>query len=427
MTDTTTAAPADPPGRRFVWAMGALMALQAFSFLWLVDASAITAPYADIYSLITQAFEERDGREGLLAYLWAAHAGHHIVWARGLTLLDMDLFGGRGWPTIMAAVLALVGAAALLAREAAGAVADRSLGRSGAVVAAMAALTAIAAFDASQPVFCVYPFTLVFAVLAIVLFEDEAATALRVCGVLAAIGAAFGNGVGLALWPVLAVMAARSGRRRVLWTAIVVGVGGVFSALYLRDIAALSPSASAAGPLQRIGFALSFLGLPVSQVSAPGGQLFGALILLASLAALIATRVGQGSRTARIAAAFILFGLIATALAAAGRVEVAAGTRAPVRYAPLLTPLHVGLLLFALPLAARIGRARALLLACAALLALGQAELARNDLVTAKTIRGAIARWRGGERSAEVRALVFYDAPAAEAVDARLRREGLFP
>ena len=397
------------------------------SFLWLVFATLVRTPYADVYALIAQVFELHDGFRGLPAYLWTPHAGHHVPFARALMLFDMDVLKGTGWPTVIAAFAATLATAAVFAREGwRAAIPAPALRIPATMLAAMAALTAAAAFDVSQPVFNSYPMALVFAVAAVSLFAS-ASPAARIAGLACAASAAFGNAVGLAAWASLAWIAWR-GERRWLWLAIVLGVGGVFSAIYLHGHGAdLTAQAAAVGGAVRFGFLLDFLGLPLSQSSTRLGMAAGATLLVASLVLVALTRQEEG-RSVEVGRGLILFSLLAAFLASAGRVDPALGVIAPVRYAPLTTPLHVGLMILALPIlgAWRPTRALGAMAVAAAALLTAQLMMARNDLVTVGVIRATLADWKAGGRTPLMRALIYPDFPAAEGVDARLRQEGRF-
>ena len=365
----------------------------------------------------------------LVHYLLAPDNFHRIVWSFALLDLDARLVGASGYLFPLAGAIGRAVTALLLGREAARAA--PGLGLVGAGFAAMLTLMSAATLDAAIAINGDYVYCLAFAALSIVLASGPTATpglSRALAALLAAMASAFGIGVGLALWPVLLFGALRA-RADWRWTAAITVVGAIFGGLYLHGQA---PPAGSGGPILAAGeLFLSFLGLPWTRAVPAGGLLLGLVLTLGGVAGL-ARRGGPGApRAERTACALILFSLLAALMAAVGRTGITDPLAPPLRYAVFVTPLHVGLLILALPWLARRRAARPgafdLAVAAVGVLALGQLAVMGHAAVrTTDVNRQLIADFRAGQTTPAMTATVHPDLAHARALSDRLRREGLY-
>jgi len=411
-------------------------------FPWVRD------PYGDAYDILSVEFAAQDrGDPGF--YLWHHHGGHHIVWLRLLTALDVRLFNGQSYIFLAAALPALIATAAMLSREIWRGVADRRLAVPLAAVAPLALLTSLNAFDVSAPLNTPYVFTLLFAVPAFILAERGAGGFGALIGLLAlAAGSAMGNSVGLATFAVVMVaVARRPDRGRLVWfwaaAPFVVAVFVGSAAMFTREAAATEHLALAERALRSGRYFFSFAGLPWSASSdkaltggwraAVAGPLLG--LVLASLGLWLAARPPKGTAPAdrldRLCCSLILFSIAAAGMAALGRANATAAFQVPVRYSLILAPLHIGLVVLVVTRnAERIRRASgALAPACAAILvlALTQQILGRHIIIGyCSHIREVVAAFNAGQRTAEMPQYVYPDLSRAEMLTAEMRKRGLY-
>lgn len=426
-----------------------LAALDVLLFGYLVAASSIRLPYWDMYTLLVRYLQYRvDGR--WWAYVWAPHVQHHQVWMRLLTAVDVQLFAGSAYSFIIFTTIGQVVTAWLLCRLAI-AEGPRGFALAKACLVVMLVLTAVAAVDCAIPITGVYPQTVLFAVLAFVLFDPEGPpgtggrhlSGRRIAALAAAIGAGFGNAAALGVWPILAWLAWRAGAGRT-WIAAAVAAGALFIAVYVSDLPLnAQPAAGSSGSaIARLGDALDYLliymGLPVTRAAALAlpGKALGAALLLASLVVvawlgLLKTRV---DRTARMAVALILFSLATAVLAAVGRVDIpdVSGVKVPVRYTVFLAPLHVGLLLAAVPVLGRWWSAprsrlavQAGAVAMASVLLVLHLGIGRAAVATSRSMTATIRQFMRGERTPEMTRVIYHDLDQAQRDLDTIRAAGL--
>ena len=312
----------------------AIVAVYVALFAYYLQATMIRQPYWDMLSIVSRYLQyQRDGN--LWTYLWEPHVQHRNVWMRLLTAFDANVFSGVAYPFVVVAAACQVLTAWLLWRTARRHVAGASGAWMG-YLALMLVLTSVAAVDCAIPMNGIYPQTVMFTVMALVLFgSDEHAGASRhiqwsrVLAVLAAIAAAFGNAAALSVWPILLWLAWRSQAGRV-WTAGIVIVGAVFGAAYLYRLpgVALGAASSAAAPdssslLRMADYLITYLGLPWTRAGALAltGKGIGALLLVASVASCLWWGVVRPaeSRLDRLAVLLVAFSLATAVLAALGR------------------------------------------------------------------------------------------------------------
>src|ERR1700730_14795475 len=95
--------------------MIALIALMYFAaFAFFLFKAAITSPISDMFRYISEYLQFRNGKLGLIDYLWKPHGEHHLVWIRLLTWADVEIFHTQAIPFIAAATAAISLTAALV-------------------------------------------------------------------------------------------------------------------------------------------------------------------------------------------------------------------------------------------------------------------------------------------------------------------------
>jgi len=408
------------------------------SAAWLVWRTSILEPYSDMYDWLAR-WDLFRANGDLWAYLWAPHNFHHLVWTFIVLGLDITAFGASSYLFLAVGVLCLAGTAAMLAGAAADA-AGPGLRLIGAGVAAALSLMGAQILDVSADINTTYVHALVFAVAAILLAERPGPwPALRGSGALAcAVAASLGSAAGLAVWPALAFGAWRAGRRG--WLIAVLGVGAAVSALYLLGEGASSRTGAALGGaglpevrrlIDGVLIFVNYLGLPWARAIPRLGWAIGLAAIGLSLAALVTRRAAQAGWTAEAARALIVFSLTTAAMAGAARTGVIAPDLVPMRYAVFLIPLHAGLWMLALPHLRKAMEARPRLFA-GAVAAAALALLAHQAVMGVFAVRTGdanlrlIADFRSGQRTAPMLVTIYGDLDRARAVNARLRRAGLY-
>jgi hypothetical protein len=421
-------------------------------FLDTVARSFIRAPYGDGFDILAVEFAAQD-RHDPAAYLWLPHNGHHIVWLRLLTSLDVRLFHGQSIVFVLPTLAAVLAAAALIARQIWRGVEDKALASVLATIAPLALLTTLNAFDVSVSINIPYVYAATFAVAAFLAVENATAAIGTVVALLAiAAGAGMGNSVGLAAVPVLMIAVLRRpdrGRLTLFWV-----LGPILMAVFVLTAGKMSVQAggqgTAPGAVEQAGrmlrYFLDFCGLPWSATSdrmaLPGGlqlaaQVAGLLIglLLSVLGLFLAARPARGTgardRLDRFCCSLILFSLAAAAMAVVGRIRATAGMELPVRYSVLLAPLHIGVLVLLAIRSPSLGRAspRTLSTAVSIVLALGLAHQLAGRYVIVRycgRINHILAEYDAGRRTPEMTQYVYPDLRRAEQVSAEMRRRGVY-
>lgn len=415
------------------------LAVAAAGFLavcaWLTWATPVLTPYSDMLDWVARYLDFRSNHD-LGAYLLAPHISHRLVVTFLVLWADAGLFGAHGWLFVVVGVGALALTAGLLGKVAAPAAQGDMAWVIGAAAAGLTLLPG-GFLDATLHICTMYAEALALMVGAILLAspegEDDAAPRRMILALVCAVAAAFCNGVGLAVWPVLAFAAWR--RNRMLGQAILVG-GILFALAYFAGQAgarALHPPQAASGGGLR-GMALmflSYLGLPWTRAVPRLGWALG--LVLAGLSGWAILRRGRDDapRAERVAVQLIQVSLITAVMAAVGRNGADLPTDVPLRYAVFLTPMHVGLLILAAPMlqAFVLKRPRggqALLVAAALIFALHQLGAGVFVARTADINRARIAAFKSGDRSAPVLAVMYPDAAKAEAMLARMAQARVY-
>jgi hypothetical protein len=177
---------------------------------------------------------------------------------------------------------------------------------------------------------------------------------------------------------------------------------------------------------------MSFLaGLPAAaQFVGPGlGLLLVAVGL--HLAARPATDDSARGRLDRICCSLILFSLAAAAMASLGRVNASAAFQIPLRYAVMMAPLHIGVLVLLVirnPASNRLSK-RALLAAFTSVLVLGVCHQALGSYVILRyctNLNRILAEFNAGRRSPEMTQYVYPTIRHAEEVSAEMKRRGVY-
>lgn len=414
---------------------GALCVLIAYLGLafYLVWRTAVLSPFSDEFDWVARWYQLRSDHHWA-AYLLEPHNINRLLWTRLAVALDMGALGGTNAPLIVSGVAALSVMAATLGQQAARA-APRPLKLAAGVLAAMLTLMAGNVLDAGVPIYVTYTHAAVFAILAIVLSEGAPKSPFGWPGAAAlacAVASAMGSGVGLALWPVLAWGALR--RRDWSWLACVLVFGGGFVSLYLHGQSHGAGSATASAlrdPTSAIVMALSFVTLPWTRVAVHFAWIGGAVVALTASGLILAKSGPKATPVERVACGFMLFTLAAAAMAGLGRSGLEDPYNVPLRYALLVTPLHVGLLMLAAPYVGVLWRKNARLTQAVCLLAL-LAVFAQNAVIAVKVVRAsdimrnAIVDFHAGRRTPLILTLVYPDPHRAEAISDRLTRDDLF-
>jgi hypothetical protein len=436
--------------RCFVALLAAIAVVHLCLFGYYLRATAIREPFSDMLNYISDFLRYRQTGD-LGYYLWMPHTQHRLIWTRLITAFDIDAFQGVAYPFLVVATTSLILVPVLIRHEVNRAGLSQVPTFAVGWLIVMLVLTTANVVDCSIPIEDIYPHTLVFAVLSLILFDGRGESAnsthlRRVAALLAAVGAAFSSATGLVLWPVLLWVTWR-GRAGWTWAATVACVGTTFVVLYTRGMPIpLSTSSALRGDAQfyaqahllKIGdYLLTYMGLPWTRASALAvvGRLIGAILLVVGVASIVRRGVLRppASRLERIAISLIMFSLATAALAAIGRVDERADVEVPVRYSVYLAPLHVGLLCLVLPWVS--GRWRVLnhrrisqvtVLTVASLLLVQQVAAGRAAAATTQTITATIDRFIGGKRDPQMTRFVSSDLNYADQVFDMMKREGIY-
>ncbi len=419
-------------------------------------ATMIRRPYWDMFHYIMD-YLDYPRRGGFLHYLWSqyTHSEHRQIWMRLLTAIDIGLFRGVAYPFLVFATACLVSVPLLIGREIARADLPAQLTVTAIWFVVLLVLTTANVVDCSIPIEGIYPQTLPFVVLSLILLEgasesDRFATWPRLGAMAAAIGAGFACALGLLVWPIL-VWAAWRGGLGWRWMAAIAIAGGIFIGLYVHG---LSFSNSTAAVLQgegefyepanllKVGDAfLTFLGLPWTRAAALSivGRFLGAGLMIVGLFAILRRGIvglphgGGIGRLERISLGLIMFSLATAAVAAVGRVDSESGGILPVRYSVLLVPLHIGVFCLALGWmkdrwADQRGRRamQAVALSFGALMLVQQVAAGQAGASKAQAMSATIAEFMAGKRDPAMTRVVYRDLAYAQYVVDEMRRRQIY-
>ena len=402
---------------------------------WLIGRTAILQPYSDMFDWMVRYYRlQADGDLG--RYLWAPHNFHHMVWMFVVLEADIRLFGAHGLLFLAVGAVCWAAAAGLLAftAQAAAPAGWRLVGAGGALALGLMGCDVL---DASVVINTTYVLALVFAVAAVAAAEwPLTGPARRLApwlSIVLAAAAGLASAAGLAVWPALLLGAAlRRDRGR---AALMAASGAAFALLYaVGESGPINPAGGAfdrARLIEAATLVCDYLGLPWSRGLEGAGPALGLLVLAASAWALVAGLPAARSGPQRCALQWIAFSLVTALMAGAARTGGPAPGLAPMRYAALMIPLHVGLWIVLLPKLAQALEARPRLappaLAAAAILMLAQqAVMAVYAERTADANRRIIADFQAGRRSPQMLITIYPDLAKAEALTTRMRRDGLY-
>ncbi len=405
------------------------------TFVYAAIGASILTPYSDMVDLIDSYFRAVDQGKPL-EYLLAPHNFHRLPWFRGLIALDVSLFRGTGLPLALSGLLCLTGTALLLmneARRAATALAVPIV-----MIAGMLVFLTANAAGVSVPANTPHLHATFLSVLSLL----SAASASRdksnnwfnwASALACAVAASFSLATALVLWPILIIV---SWRAKMRWQVIgvIAMVGGVFCCAYLMGESVGAPLQQGLDPngLYKAGeYFVAYLGLPWVRGSKLMGEILGAAVLVISLFVLLRYGFRETTRTQRLALAMILFSLGSGVMAAVGRRDIALEVDIPLRYAILMAPLHVGLLLLAIPTIVRTWESRPRLViqgiaAAFAFLLAQQVIVAVVAVQAAEKARHVMTLYQRGVRTPEMLQWVYPDLDRAADVYAEMRRRGVF-
>lgn len=407
-------------------------------FVYACYQTRVLAPYSDLLDLLE--FYFRSGERGdFVAYLLEPHGYvHRIPWLRLQVAADVELFGGSGLPFVIPAAMGLVAIACLLAKEAA-ATAPDGLSLPVASLVVMLALSSANAADVSTPASTSYTQTVVFAVLAILVawprgtLSRRGLVLTRGAALALAGAAAFGNAVGLMVWPALAFGAWRAGREERAWLGVVLLAGAAFGAAYVSGQSSPSAAEALTPPtlLRMLDYGLAYLGLPWVRASGPLGRAIGLVLLAAALVAVFRTGGAKAPRSERIGLCLVLFSLGTAAMAVLGRSSEAVLVDVPVRYTMLLLPLHAGLVILIGPWLHRLWQAsprasQSLAFAGLAVLLVQQVLIGQVAARAGQTTRAAITRFQAGERTPDMVGVIHPDLHHAARIRAEIVARGIY-
>jgi hypothetical protein len=415
--------------------------LQIVLFSACLVRSAILRPFGDMISWIDAYLQARDSGQWL-AYLWMPHNEHHLLLIRALTALDVGWLHASGLPFVVAATASLMLIAWLVLTAVRGDAAFAPPRRALAWLGPMVLLNNAAVADCAISINAVYPMALVFIVATVFLFDAQAehtrhTSTRRALAFLTATLAGLCNGVGMVAWPVL-LWSAWRGKARPGWLLTIALLGLAYGAIYLQGLptaghARLSEMFVFPHLAKMANYLLAYLGLPLSR--APGlqlpGRLFGALLLAACLLVVMRDAIAprQPGRLHRLGIGLILAGLAAASLAVAGRVDLTENVAVPLRYVVMLAPLHIGLLMVALPWLANravTAQQQARLLAgacaCAAFLLIFQVLAGRTVIAASDAILATLDRYDAGLREPGMTHVLFPDLAVADRVLKEVRK-----
>jgi hypothetical protein len=296
-------------------------------------------------------------------YFWQPHNEHRLVFSRALLLIDIHLFDGTTMPFLVFSFLCLAAMTAVLVREVVASELPAGFKSTLALAVLLLLATTYIVVDCSMPALGVYVHTAAFFTLALVLLDGAGeggrhARLRRLLALPIAAAASFGISGGLIAWPVLLWAAWRGGLGS-RWLIAIALAGAAVIAFYLyglhsrATVGALEPLRM----LRMLDYSIRFLGLPWSHSPALvwPSRIIGALILAGGLFVLVRSGLltPRPDRLTRIAVGLLLFALLMAALAGAGRVDVATDREMPIRYSIFTAMAHLGLLFAAAPWLAR--------------------------------------------------------------------------
>jgi len=356
-------------GYLFLAAGGATVASAAY----LMRAGYSVVPYWD--ELDEMALYMAATHKSVLAWIWAQHNEHRLLFYKSLFIVDMHFFRGRNWPMYVAIFLSQAAVAVLIAYML------RQVGNLGkAVRYACIGLTLYCLFCASQSENFTCAFQLSFvlvnvwvvaAVLCLLIEKQRLAwgrpisTGILVLSLLAAVAATFSNGNGISVWPTLilvALLAKLPWRMVVLYLVGLACVVAVYLIGYYSPPQHASPIASLRQPRLLLEYVDKYLGGIVPrgfEEAAPLIGLMGLVIAAVLISRLIVQR--GSSATLEYGLAGIVVYCVATAiLTSLGRLNFGSNQAFASRYETFALLFWLGLCLWVIAIVAEQGNANLL-------------------------------------------------------------------
>jgi hypothetical protein len=216
-------------------------------------------------------------------------------------------------------------------------------------------------------------------------------------------------------------------RQQTSWRLVLLAAGGALVAVYAAG-QVWPASVSSFSLFRSVLLALDYLALPWIRAYPPAGPPLGGAMLAAAVWAVLRKGRPEAPRHERIAVQLILFSLITAAMAALGRADQTAPSDVPLRYAPLLTPMHLGLLLLGLPMLARVSQRQVEVwaLGLAAVLLVHQIAAGRYVVRTGDIILQTVSGFFSGRLDPERQGIISARPDEARTIRARLRSDGLY-
>jgi hypothetical protein len=430
----------DGGDRLFVALLGLAATAYLVLFGYYLGATIIRVPVYDLIGFIMH-YADYWLKGDWWGYLWIPHNEHRLVLTRLLLLADIGWFRGNTLPFILFGLLCLAIMVLAILREVLAAALPVGLRLTLAGLVVLLLATSYIVVDCTMPALGQYVHTAACATLALVLLDGAGeggrfANLRRALALVAGVAAAFGIAGGLIIWPVL-VWAAWRGGLRGRWILAVALVGAAFIALYVPGLKSHGGLGALELPrlLRMLDYAIRFLGLPWTHAAAFVwfGRAAGAVILVAGLYFLLSRglRAAPANRLERIALGLVFFALLMAALAGAGRVDIATDREMPVRYAVFTAMGQTGLLLLLAPWLARLWAARRRLLqvcviGAALLLTVQQVAAGRAGAEVARRYTDAYRQFAAGLWTPAMTQFVHPDRKVAERGLAIVKRLGIY-
>lgn len=357
MAESSTAAlsrpplpPTRPSNRRWVRGMVSVLSWLVLAgglatvaaAIQLVVTGYMRAPFWDMWSPV-DFWAHPD--KSLLYWLWAQHNEHRILVPKLILLLDYHLFKGRDIFVLAVNLMVQAATAAMLvgALRAWG-------GLRGPALRTLAGMAMLCAFCTSQwanftsGFQITFTLVILFSIASIILLQlSRRASApstrewkLAGAAVVAGTAAAYSAANGILIWAVLVVVAIVQGSRRAMMAFL--GASGIIvAASYLYHYTSPGAHANPLVSIRRPGILLvymvKYLGSPMDRGQLSLAAVFGAVGMIAAVAALAAILLGsQRDSNCLLLGSLLLFTLGSAGITALGRVNFGTGQALSTRY-----------------------------------------------------------------------------------------------
>jgi hypothetical protein len=410
-------------------------------FLYFMEKASIRVPVYDYLDWLQLYGGHAQGGDWL-GYLWTPHNEHRIALSRALLALDVKWLGGGGTAFVISGLLLLLAMMAMISRE----IMNSDLlttWKFAAISISILLLTPVYTVDdLGMPAMSPYLQTSAFALFALALLDgaaeqDRLSPYRMAAAIMAACLAAFGVSVGLVIWPVLLWSAWRGGLRWP-WIVGIACVGGLFTAIYLRNLPLQSVSTSIDSTRLVHGFdyAIQFLGLPWSHLHALlwPARLIGFFILCIGSFALISETLAPrpSNRLPRLGVGLILFSFLVAGSAVLARLDTITDHEMPIRYGMFVVLAQLGLLLWSLGflqrfwLLVRWPSLQWVIVGLSVVWLCQQVVAGQYAVAEANRYNDAWSRFLAGEWTPDMLHYVYPDREHAELGLANLRKMGIY-